>query len=110
VQAAQEGELLALQPAVERTAAELAASDSALMTRYLTDYSVHHAEAVVSRWRQLGEDLLTKYNDGYVKDENGRPQEVGYPEAWLRDVLQLRPDRFRLPAQPADSLQTELSY
>ena len=97
VQGKLEGDLLALQPAVDRTAAELAKSDPELMTRYLTDYSVHHAEAVVDRWRELGEHLLTKYNDGYVKDGNNRPQEKGYPEQWLRSVLEQRPDQFKLP-------------
>jgi dipeptidase len=92
-----EGTFLALQPAVEKTALELHKSQPELMTRYLTDYSVSHAEGVVKRWRTLGEHLLTKYNDGFVKDENGRPQEVGYSEAWLRRVLKDRPDQFRLP-------------
>ncbi|MBN1825421.1 MAG: C69 family dipeptidase [Candidatus Eisenbacteria bacterium] len=96
-----ERDALALQPAVERTAAELARTDPELMRRYLTDYSVSRAERVVERWRDLGEHLLTKFNDGYVKDENGRPQNAGYPEAWLRDVIRLRPDAFRIA--PDDS-------
>ncbi|MCB1185309.1 C69 family dipeptidase, partial [bacterium] len=103
VQAEIEGDFLDLQPAVETTAAALAASDPALMRRYLTDYSVQHAEMVTDRWRALGEHLLTKYNDGFIKDDRGRPQETGYPEAWLRAVLQAEPDRFRLPQDaPAD--------
>jgi len=97
VQADLEGGFLDLQPAVEKTAVELAATDPDLMRRYLTDYSVQHAEAVVDRWRELGEYLLTKYNDGYVKDENGRPREEGYPEAWLRTVRDADPGRNRLP-------------
>ncbi|MCK4547083.1 MAG: C69 family dipeptidase [Candidatus Eisenbacteria sp.] len=109
VQGELEGKAIALQPAVEKTAKELARSDPELMTRYLTDYCVSHAERVVDRWRDLGEFLLTKYNDGYVKDENGRPQEVGYPELWLRDVIRLRPDRFRLRADK-DTVETELPY
>lgn len=107
VQAALEGDAMALQPAVDKTAAELFKTDPELMTRYLTDYSVQRAELVVDRWTALGEHLLTKYNDGYVKDENGRPQERGYPEAWLRAVLQQRPEQFKLPkaggvAEPED--------
>jgi dipeptidase len=97
VQAALEGELLALQPAVDMTAKVLYESDPELMTRYLTDYSVTHAETVVDRWIDLGEHLLTKYNDGYVKDETGQAQERGYPESWLRKVLELRPEPFKLP-------------
>ncbi len=99
VQAELEGDLLDLQPAVEQTAAQLAATNPGLMRRYLTDYSVQHAEMVTRRWRDLGEYLLTKYNDGYVKDGNGRPQEKGYPEPWLRAVLQQRPNQFKLPDQ-----------
>ena len=92
-----EGSFLALQPAVEKTALALHKEDPALMTRYLTDYSVQHAEMVTKRWRTLGEYLIQKYNDGYVQDENGRPHEQGYAEEWLRRVLRERPEQFRLP-------------
>jgi len=105
VQAELEGRLLDLQPAVERTASELAESDPELMRLYLTDYSIQHAESVVDKWRDLGHYLLTKYNDGYVKDENGRPQEKGYTQDWLRAVLKQRRDQYRLPDQ--DEKQSE---
>jgi len=101
VQNAIENDYLALQPVVELAAAALAENDPALMTRYLTDYSVLHAEDLVRKWRALGESLLTRYNDGYVKDENGRAQESGYPEAWLRTVIKNRPEQFRLPEDGA---------
>jgi len=97
VQAEIEGDFLDLQPAVEQTAAALAAKDPELMRRYLTDYSVQHGESVTRKWRELGEYLMTKYNDGYVKDDRGSPREKGYPESWLRAVLEQRPDQFRLP-------------
>ncbi len=92
---------LALQPAVERTAVELAETNPELMKRYLTDYSVSHAELVVRRWRTLGEHLLTKYNDGFVKDDAGHVQERGYSKRWLEDVLESRPDQFRLKEKAA---------
>ena len=88
---------LDLQPLIEKSTVDLATSNPRLLTRYLTHYSVSQAEQVVSRWRELGEYLITKYNDGYVKDENGRPAEKGYPESWLREVIKSRPDQFRLP-------------
>ena len=94
-----ETHFLALQPAVEKTAEELAKTDQNLMIRYLTDYSVMHAEQTVTRWRALGEHLLTKYNDGYVRDEKGQYPNVGYPEAWLRRVLKEKADQYRLPAE-----------
>ncbi len=93
IQAAQsdiEGELLALQAAVEATAASLYQSDPALMKRYLTDYSVSHGETTVERWRALAKHLITKYNDGFI---HGRG--VGYPESWLRKVLQDEPKPYR---------------
>lgn len=96
-----EGRYLALQPAIEKTAAELWRTDPDLATIFLTEYSVLHAEDVVRRWRALGEQLLTTYNDGYVQDENGRPQERGYPRTWLREVIECHPDKLRLPMDKA---------
>lgn len=96
VQAELEGDCFKLQPVVEKAAVELGKTDPALMIRYLTDYSVSHAEMVVDRWKNLGEDLITKYNDGFVKNDKGRPEEKGYPETWRRDVIKARPDQFRL--------------
>ena len=97
VQKELEDNFFALQPAVEKVAVDLVRKNPALAKQFLTDYSVGHANQVVRRWRELGEFLLTKYNDGYVKDEKGRPRAVGYPEEWLRDVLRLRGDHFKLP-------------
>ena len=97
-QCAIEGRYLALQPAIEKTAADLCRTDPDLAALYLTEYSVLHAEDVVRRWRALGEQLLTTYNDGYVQDESGRPREQGYPEPWLRAVVGRHPDKLRLPS------------
>ena len=108
VQRELEGNFLALQPAIEKTAVELAKADPELMTRYLTDYSVSHAELVVKRWRELGEYLVTKYNDGYIQEKPGQAQEVGYPKGWLRKVIESRPDQFRLPEKDADVPESRL--
>ena len=108
VQKKLEGQFLALQPAIEKTAVELAKSDPELLRQYLTDYSVSHAELVVKRYRELGEYLITKYNDGYVQDEQGRPQEPGYPESWLREVLRARPEQFKIPEKPNAAPESKL--
>jgi dipeptidase len=97
VQKSLEGHLLDLQPAIEHTAVYLAEKHPELLTAYLTDYSIQHAEDVVNKWRDLGHHLVTRYNDGYVKDETGRVTEQGYPEPWLRAVLEARPENFKLP-------------
>ncbi len=103
-----EGNFLKLQPWVENTAVDLSAFYPELLTRYLTDYSVAQAERVVSRWRELGEHLITKYNDGYVKDEKGEPQEKGYPETWLPKIIELRPEQFRLPEKKEEVPESKL--
>ncbi|MDY7109237.1 MAG: C69 family dipeptidase [Planctomycetota bacterium] len=108
VQQELEGTFLALQPAVEETAARLAKTDPELMKRYLTDYCVTHGELVVKRYRELGEYLIRKYNDGYVQNEPGRAEELGYSEAWLRRVLRERPDQFYLQPKPEDVPESEL--
>ncbi|UCB51864.1 MAG: C69 family dipeptidase [Candidatus Zixiibacteriota bacterium] len=99
---------LALQPLVEKTAVEIYESDPNLLTRYLTHYSVTNAEKVVGRWKELGEHLITKYNDGYVKNEKGRAEEKGYPESWLREAVRSRPDQFHLPENKEDVPETRL--
>jgi dipeptidase len=106
VQQELEGNFLALQPAVEKTALDLLATDPDRARQYLTDYSVSAGETVFRRWQELGETLFTKYNDGYVQDENGRPQELGYPEDWLREVIKDRPERFKLPGNGGEKSPT----
>ncbi|MFH2002113.1 MAG: C69 family dipeptidase [Planctomycetota bacterium] len=101
VQAEIETTFLALQPAVEATAVRLADEDPALMTRYLTDYCVYHAEMTVNRWKALGEYLIRKYNDGYVQVEKGDAREIGYPQAWLEKVLKERAEDLKLPKKEA---------
>ena len=39
---------------------------------------------IFRKWRYLGDLLVTKYNDGYIQNENNRPQEIGYPDKWLK--------------------------
>ncbi len=102
VQTVLEGQLLELQPVIEKTAIELLDKDPELMVRFLTNYSVSQGDMVVKRWIELGEHLICKYNDGYVKDENGRAQGVGYPSEWLKTVLKTKPEQFKLPTWGED--------
>jgi dipeptidase len=97
VQSALEGQFIELQPVIEGSARELLDRDPELAARFLTHYSVSQGDLAVKRWIELGEFLICKYNDGYVKDENGRPRSLGYPSEWLKTVLQLKPDAFKLP-------------
>ncbi len=102
VQAAIEKKALSLQPVIDKTALDLYKADPELMQEYLTNYSVTQGETTFRRWIELGEFLICKYNDGYVKDENGRASGVGYPSAWLKKVLQINPQQFKLPTWGED--------
>jgi len=97
VQQELEGYFISIQPVMEKAALELHQSDKAMMVEFLTNYSVSQGERVVKRWIELAEHLLTKYNDGYVKNEKGRPRAKGYPKDYLRQVLKLKPEQFKLP-------------
>jgi hypothetical protein len=57
----------------------------------------------MSEWQDLCARLIAKYNDGYVTDEDGEHQAVGYPEDWLRTVVESRPGHFELEEQDADA-------
>ncbi len=107
VQKELEGRFLAMQPVVEQTALALAEKDPDLMRQYLTQYSVGQGEEMVRRWKELGEFLLTKYNDGYVAGTDD-DVEQGYPESWLREVIRARPEQFLLEQE--ERSETELPY
>ncbi len=109
VQQELEGGFLAMQPAVEETAAKLHEQDPALAAEYLTTYSVSAGERTTACWRELAECLITVYNDGYVNDD-GHAREVGYPESWRRDVLRLRPEQFLLREAEGDTVTNVLPY
>jgi dipeptidase len=108
VQSKIESTYLAMQPVIETTAIALAKTNRELLQSYLTEYSVTQAELMVERWRELGKHLIVKYNDGYVKNEEGRPQGKGYPESWLKNVLEARPNQFRLPVKTNHQPESKL--
>lgn len=76
----------------------------------LTAFSNSWGERVHKEWIALGEHLLTKYNDGYVKDENGKINEVGYPDAWMQQINDLYPQKFRIPDWDSGKKQNDLPY
>ncbi len=98
-----EDAIFAMLPAVEETAVQLHEQDPALARQFLTTFSVSTAEGTLERWKELGVYLLTKYNDGYVRTQEGESEGVEYPEAWLRRVIEENPDQFRVPDWEGDN-------
>ena len=71
----------------KKMALALHESDPDQMHQFLTEYGINTGNALFERWRQLYNYILTKNIDGYRKKAEGPPEEVGYPEEWLREVV-----------------------
>ncbi|NMO21236.1 dipeptidase [Pyxidicoccus fallax] len=99
-QGALEGQFLADQAAIDQAAMELYKRSPEEARKYLTDYSVKQGEKVHGRWRKLGENLLVKYIDGNVRDEQGKVNHPKYPESWYRRIAQEKGKALEMPPEP----------
>ncbi len=81
VQQELEGQFFAMQPAIEEAALNLYKTDPDLAVKFITDYSYNTAKNTLDRWWKLADELVYKYNDGYVNGSS-----VGYPTWWLEEV------------------------
>lgn len=95
-----EGQFLADQADIEKAALELYKSSPEQARTYLTEYSTQQGDKVHTRWRKLGEQLLVKYIDGNVRDEQGRVKHPKYPESWYRHIVRDTGSRLMIPAEP----------
>ncbi|REJ84885.1 MAG: hypothetical protein DWQ44_08665 [Bacteroidetes bacterium] len=90
---------VAVQPAIEKAATELHATNPELASRFLTEYSVNTAEKTVQRWKELGYYLFAKYNDRYSREnDDARPKVkgCGYDAEFLKQAVQERPGYFKV--------------
>lgn len=108
VQKELEGDAIAIQPAIEKAALESHKNNPTTARRFLTDYCVSNAETVVRRWRGLGEHLIVKYNDGYILKEDGKAEGIGYPEGWLKTVVDQDSEKHILPATTDSTVEMQL--
>ncbi|MCF8364247.1 MAG: C69 family dipeptidase [Bacteroidales bacterium] len=79
-------------------------------TEMLTAYSNQLGTEVHQRWIDLGEKLITKYNDGYVKGEDGKIEEPGYPDQWMDEMNHIYPEKFKIPDWNNTKKQDRLPY
>lgn len=85
-----EGIALQKVPEVDSKAHELYKQDPALAGKFLTDYCLKHANALIEAWWELGDDLLVKYNHIFLYDKETRKREtIEYPEWWLKKIIKL---------------------
>lgn len=80
---------------VDNIAANL---DRKSRVEFLNQYVDDCCKLVCHEWRELGNLLITKYNDGYIKDENGIVKEKGYPEQWKGTIIKHEGKKHRIPS------------
>ncbi len=98
------------QASVDEHALALLEEDKEKARQYLTDYASEQTGKLMKVWIALGEHLITKYNDGYVKNEKGRAEEKGYPEEYRRNTLKYR-ESVRLPVwNEEEEVESPKSY
>ena len=79
VQERLENKYFAEQNSIDTEALRLLKESPEKATAFLNNYTSDVANAMVARWKQLGEYLLVKYMDGNMKKEkNGHFQDNGY--------------------------------
>jgi dipeptidase len=71
---------------IDAQAQELYQQSPDLAREYLTKYSTENSEKVVRTWWAFADELIAKYDDGYISIPGNRTYEVGYPQAW-RDAV-----------------------
>ncbi len=47
-------------------------------------------------WVNLGKQLISKYNDGYVKDTNYRINSKPYDENYLKKIIKIEGSRYSI--------------
>ena len=107
VQSGIETTIIAQQDSIAALVINLSAKKRA---KLLTEYSNNIGEDVHQQWLALGDALITKYNDGYVKDEKGKINEVGYPDAWMDELNKVSGDKFKIPDWNKSGRQKDLPY
>ena len=91
VQAYFEEKFTSRQQAVEKAALQLEGKDR---INFLTNYSAQAGIEIHNAWVKLGNHLVSKYNDGYVKDSNNKVRAKAYSDEWLKKVVELEGIRF----------------
>ncbi len=67
-------------------AVELYETSPEAAREFLTEYCTTNAEKVVKDWWAFADELIVKYDDGFVATPEDRANTVGYPKEW-RDAV-----------------------
>lgn len=90
IQDSMENKYVKMQSQIEEQALALMKKDKNQGIEFLTNYTCKETDILMEEWKKLGEFLITKYNDGYIKNKEGKPIEAGYPVNYFEDVFKYR--------------------
>lgn len=96
VQYSTESSFVQKQDSIEKIAISLLKNDKNKAIQFLTETSVNAGNEVFRNWLELGDLLIAKYNDGYLRDSQGRTKENGYPNEWYKMVIKDEPDKYKI--------------
>jgi len=114
VQTELEDKLTASAVAIDQAAKSLYDQNPELAREFLTDFSMNQAELVVAKWRELGNFLLVKYNDGnlheekdgeFLRNEHGNPAHAkfpGYSQEYYQSIVKDAGDHLKLRELPTN--------
>jgi len=95
-----ENRFIRQQDSIEKIALQKTGADR---IAFLTNYSKTVGNEVWKRWIALGNYLVTKYNDGYVKQVNPAKKSrypeikaVPYPKAWRDFIIRQNPEKHKI--------------
>lgn len=103
-----EGTFAEAQRGIEDMATKMYEKNPGEAKKFLTNYTVMTAQSSFDSWKQLGEFLIVKYNDGVVKrmkdgkfqrTETGLSAPVlrpGYPKEFQEEVIKATGDRYKV--------------
>ena len=75
-------------PLIDKAAEELYKKDPAQASRFLTDYCLNNASAVIQAWWELGDQLLVKYNHLWIYDTMTRKRNaLKFPDWYLKELI-----------------------
>ena len=76
-------------PIIDKNALDLFQKDPAAAGKYLNDYCLSNAQAVINAWWKLGDDLLVKFNKLWIYDTKTRKRsQLPFPDWYLRMLVE----------------------
>jgi dipeptidase len=92
VQSELENSMISRQDSIEKIALSKQGNEQ---IAFLTDYSMKAGMEVYQRWLALANQLITKYNDGYIK-RKGHIEAAPYPQAWRDFIIRQHSEKHKI--------------